>query len=63
MLTLQEQIQEVNDRFQYWTKEVEELGAVGSLDEIEDVYQEAKGQVSLCLDELASLQNEIVFYL
>lgn len=59
MLTLQEQIQEVGDRLQYWTKEVEELGAMGSLDEIEDVYQEAKGQVNLCLEEGAYLQKEM----
>jgi hypothetical protein len=59
MLTLQEQIQEVNDRLQYWEKEVEELAAMGKLEEIADVYQEALGQVSLCLDELIYLQDEL----
>lgn len=59
MLTLQEQIQEVNDRLQYWEKEVEELAAIGKAEEIADVYQEAMGQVSLCLDELIYLQDEL----
>jgi len=59
MLTLQEQIQEVNDRLQYWEKEVEELAGLGKLEEIADVYQEAKSQVSLCLDELIYLQDEL----
>lgn len=59
MLTIQEQIQEVNDRLQYWEKKVEELGAVGKLEKIADVYQEAMGQVSLCLDEWISLQDEL----
>jgi len=59
MLTLQEQIQEVNDRLQYWEKEVEELAGLGKLEEIDDVYQEAKSQVSLCLDELIYLQDEL----
>jgi hypothetical protein len=59
MLTLQEQIQEINDRLQYWEKEVEELAGLGKLEEIADVYQEAKSQVSLCLDELIYLQDEL----
>jgi len=58
-MTLQEQIQEVNDRLQYWEKEVEELAGMGKLEEIADVYQEARSQVSLCMDELISLQDEL----
>ena len=42
MLTIPEQIQEVNDRLQYWEKEVEELAAMGKAEEIADVYREAK---------------------
>jgi hypothetical protein len=59
MLTLQEQIEEVNDRLQYWEKEVEELAALGQLHQVEDVYQEARGHVNLCLDELIGLQDEL----
>jgi hypothetical protein len=59
MLTLQEQIQEVGDRLQYWEKEVEELAALGQLHQVEDVYQEARGHVNLCLAELTCLQNEM----
>jgi hypothetical protein len=59
MLTLQEQIQEVNDRLQYWEKEVEELAIMGNLECIRDVYQEARGHVNLCLDELINLQDEL----
>ncbi len=59
MLTLQEQIQEVNDRLQYWENEVEELAEMGKLECIRDVYQEARGQVNLCLDELICLQDEL----
>lgn len=59
MLTIQEQIQEVNERLEYWEKEVEELGELGHREEIADVYQEARGQVNLCLDELICLQDEL----
>lgn len=59
MLTIQEQIQEVNDRLQYWEKEVEELVAIGKAEEIADVYQEAVSQVNLCMDELIYLQDEL----
>lgn len=59
MLTIQEQIQEVNDRLQYWEKEVEELAAIGKAEEIVDVYQEAVSQVNLCMDELIYLQDEL----
>lgn len=59
MLTLKQQIQEVNDRLEYWEKEVEELGLLGRPKEIADVYQEARGQVNLCLDELICLQDEL----
>ncbi len=59
VLTLQEQIEQVNDRLQYWEKEVEELTAMGQFDQVGDVYQEARGQVNLCLDELISLQDEL----
>ena len=59
MLTIPEQIQEVNDRLQYWEKEVEELAAMGKAEEIADVYREAMGQVNLCLDELIYLQDEL----
>lgn len=59
MLTIPEQIQEVNDRLQYWEKEVEELSELGRREEIADVYQEARGQVNLCLDELIYLQDEL----
>ncbi|TDN37234.1 hypothetical protein E4631_25560 [Hymenobacter sp. UV11] len=58
-MTIPEQIQEVNDRLQYWEKEVEELAAMGKAEEIADVYQEAMGQVNLCLDELIYLQDEL----
>lgn len=59
MLTLREQIEEVNDRLQYWEKEVDELAAVEKAEEIADVYQEAIGQVNLCMDELIYLQDEL----
>lgn len=59
MLILREQIQEVNDRLQYWEKEVEELAELGKLEEIADVYQEARSQVNLCMDELICLQDEL----
>ncbi|RZK43271.1 MAG: hypothetical protein EOO61_05060 [Hymenobacter sp.] len=59
MLTIQEQIQEINDRLQYWEKEVEELAAIGKAEEIADVYQEAVNQVNLCIDELVYLQDEL----
>jgi len=59
MLTLQEQIQEVNERLQYWEKEVEKLAAIGKAEEIADVYQEAVNQVNLCMDELVYLQDEV----
>jgi len=59
MLTIQEQIEEVYDRLQYWEKEVEELEAIGKLEEITDVYQEARSQVNLCMDELIFLQDEL----
>lgn len=60
MLILQEQIQEVHDRLQYWGKEVKELETIGNLEEIADVYQEARGQISLCLNELECLQGELL---
>ena len=59
MLTLQGQIQEINDRLQYWEKEVERLAVLGQLHQVENVYQEARGQVNLCLDELIYLQDEL----
>ncbi|MDQ2751635.1 MAG: hypothetical protein M3R72_01265 [Bacteroidota bacterium] len=59
MLTIQEQIEEVYDRLQYWEKEVEELEAIGKLEEIADMYQDARSQVNLCMDELIFLQDEL----
>jgi len=59
MLSLQDQIREVNDRLHYWEKEVDELAAIGKAQEIADVYQEAIGQVNLCMDELIYLQDKL----
>ncbi len=59
MLTLQEQIEEVETRLRYWENELAEVSEMGKPDELEDVLEEARGGVNLCLEELASLRNEL----
>jgi hypothetical protein len=59
MLTLQEQIEEVETRLRYWENELAEVNEMGRPDELEDILEEARGGVNLCLEELASLRNEL----
>ena len=59
MLTIQERIEKVNDRFKYWENEVYEMAAMSKSDDIKVGYQEANNQLSLCLEEWVILQDEL----